>query len=285
MSDGETIDDHAPTRTFWFHTAAISHAGTVRSVNEDACLDRSNVGLWAVADGMGGHEAGDYASRTVVEALNRCIDPAMGAPAGREIRAALDGCNAALLDHAGRLGSAVVGSTVVVLTITGRRFSCAWAGDSRLYRARSGAFVQVTRDHSYVQQLIDSGVLDPSEAEGHAKSNVITRAVGATDALVLDTVEGDVNHGDLFLLCSDGLTKTLADADISGVLDAAGRSADGVAEAAARLLDAALARGARDNVTLVLVLCEAVAGPLRTPPPAEDPQKGDPHDGDPTLTS
>ena len=285
MSDGRTFDDHAPTRTFWFHTAAVSHAGTVRTVNEDACLDRSDVGLWAVADGMGGHEAGDYASRMVVEALNRCIDPTMGAPTGREIGAALDGCNAALLDDAGRLGNAVVGSTVGVLTITGRRFSCAWAGDSRLYRARNGAFAQVTRDHSYVQQLIDSGVLDPSEAEGHAKSNVITRAVGATDALILDTVEGDVNHGDLFLLCSDGLTKTIADADISGMLNAAGRGADGVSQAAERLLETALARGARDNVTLALVLCEAVAGSLRVPPAASDPQDADPQDGDPTLTT
>lgn len=273
MGDGGTIDDHAPTRTFWFHTAALSHAGTVRPVNEDACLDRADVGLWAVADGMGGHEAGDYASRMVVEALNRCIDPAMGAPGVREISAALDGCNAALLDHAERLGamgggamggSAVVGSTVVVLTITGRRFACAWAGDSRLYRVRDGVLSQVTRDHSYVQQLIDRGVLDPSQAEGHARSNVITRAVGATDALVLDLVEGGVDHGDLFLLCSDGLTKTLPDAGISDLLAAAGQGAASVPEAAGTLLDAALARGARDNVTLLLVRCEAVAGPPRT---------------------
>ncbi|WP_207480948.1 PP2C family protein-serine/threonine phosphatase [Arenibaculum pallidiluteum] len=254
MSDLGLLDDRSPTRVFWFRTAAASHPGTVRRVNEDAWLDRGDVGLWAVADGMGGHDAGDVASRRVVAAVEAALDAEAGSATLAGIRRALEACNAELQDYAAARSLPIVGSTVVVLVVDGRRFECAWAGDSRLYLLRAGQLAQVTRDHSRVQELVDRGELDPRQAENHAHANVITRAVGALPQLELDAVAGEIEGGDVFLLCSDGLTRAVGDTALQEVL--AGCDPGSAAE---RLLALALAQGARDNVTLVIVGCEPVA--------------------------
>jgi serine/threonine protein phosphatase PrpC len=253
MSDTGSLTDSAPTRCFWFESAINTHVGTVRQVNEDAHLDRPDVGLWAVADGMGGHDAGDYASRAVVEEVNRCIDPDINAITIDQAVAGLQACNRRLRQFTIENSLTLAGSTVVLLTISGRRYDCAWAGDSRLYLLRDGQLLRITRDHSYVQELVDGGQLDPAAAEGHPRANVVTRAVGADEELELDVVGGEVCDGDTFLLCSDGLTKAVPESTLAAALSAA----DGTA--ADTLLRTALDHGARDNVTLVVVRCQAVA--------------------------
>ena len=239
--------------SFRFHSAAATHPGAVRKLNEDSFLDRADLGLWAVADGMGGHEAGDYASQTIVHGMHG-LDPPESAP---DFLAAVTRClhesNRRLRESAAERGKTVIGSTVVVLLAFDGHFACLWAGDSRLYLLRDGALNRVTRDHSQVQELVDAGVLDPEEAERHPAANVITRAVGAADDLSLDICQGPLAPGDRFLLCSDGLVKAVSEAEIAEALrDSAPE------EAAARLVDAALARQASDNVTAVLVEAQNV---------------------------
>jgi serine/threonine protein phosphatase Stp1 len=143
----------------------------------------------------------------------------------------------------------VIASTVVVLIARHGHFACLWAGDSRAYLLRDGALARVTRDHSLVQELVDGGQITDAEAEHHPRANVITRAVGAeADMVELDKVTGRLTGGDRFLLCSDGLSKELSDPEMADIL-----RADGPETAAERLVEAALARHARDNVTAVVL--------------------------------
>lgn len=241
-----------------FVSHGLTHVGLVRRRNEDAFLERPERGLWAVADGMGGHEAGDYASARIVAALD-ALDPApelvdfAEAIAGR--LTAVDG---ELRARAGRLGpGSVIASTVVVLLACSDRIAVVWAGDSRLYRWRpsgqnGGDFRQLTIDHTRVQELVDAGLLRPDEAAGHPLSNIVTRAVGAGPVEFAVRREA-LLPGDRFVLCSDGLTNMVSDAEIAGEIAAAAPNV-----AAERLRDLVLARGAVDNVTIIAVAVEPV---------------------------
>jgi serine/threonine protein phosphatase PrpC len=222
-----------------FHSAARTHVGRIRELNEDAFAARPQAGLWAVADGMGGHSAGDVASARVVEALGLCF------PVAEAVQAAVAEAHADLRALGG--SSRVIGSTLTVLMIAERRFSCLWAGDSRAYRLDEGGLARLTRDHTLAQALVDGGAMRPEEAATSRQAHIITRAVGV-DPLVLDLADGPVARGDRFLLCTDGLTGHVTDAEISDLLASAGLEA-----AADQLLALALERGGRDNVTVVLV--------------------------------
>ena len=226
-----------------------THVGHRRKINEDAILSRPEVGLWAVADGMGGHDAGDVASALVVEGLGavpRGLPPAAQSVA---VRAALEDVNARLRAMGGEGPMArTIGSTVVTLVADPETFVCQWAGDSRGYLARDGELVQLTRDHSLVQQLVDLGEITADEAETHPNGNVVTRAVGADRALEVDSVSGVISPGDAFILASDGLTRLVSREELLAALQDADMEA-----AAAQLLDACLDRGAPDNVSFVMV--------------------------------
>ena len=232
-----------------FEVVTRTHVGHRRKLNEDALLSRPDLNLWAVADGMGGHDAGEVASAMVVEGLG-AIAPGLATGAQAEaVRAALQDVNARLREMGGEgPRPRTIGSTVVALTADAGGYVCQWAGDSRGYMARAGALTQLTRDHSLVQQLVDLGELTPEEAEGHPDGNVITRAVGADPALEVESVTGDLAPGDAFLLASDGLTRLVTRAELLAALQ------DTDLEAAAeRLLTACLDRGAPDNVSFVMV--------------------------------
>jgi serine/threonine protein phosphatase Stp1 len=231
---------------FW----ALTDVGAVRKHNEDNLLSRADLGLWVVADGAGGHESGEVASAMIVEALGR-LPPGLNAGALiSSIRLAVGQVHGALrAEAAQRGGNAMLASTVVCLMIRDGHFACLWAGDSRGYLLRGGQLQQITHDHSLVQELVDSGALSPEDAERHPHANVITRAVGADDDdMELDKVIGQAQPGDRFLLCSDGLSKTLSETEIRNLLAAP----DGMPPTEL-LIGAALARSVNDNVTAIVV--------------------------------
>jgi protein phosphatase/serine/threonine-protein phosphatase Stp1 len=226
------------------HCSAASHPGVVRQRNEDSLVNRPDLGLWAVADGAGGHGAGDVASQAIAEALES-IPPGLS---GAEILAQL---RRRLADVHSRLQARMEGSggisasTVAILLLRGEDYAALWAGDSRIYLLRDGVLSRVTHDHSLVQELVDAGILSEAEAESHPQANVITRAVGAHGDLELDKTHGRLLPRDRFLLCSDGLFKELPEVDIAALL------ADGAD--AAEMVRRAVEAGGRDNVTVVTV--------------------------------
>lgn len=230
-----------------FECVSRTDVGLRRKVNEDSLLVRTERGLWAVADGMGGHDAGDVASLKVTESLldlpvsdslDQLVDSAV---------TALKRVNEDLIELAGAESQRSIGSTVVGLAIADGQFRCFWAGDSRGYRLRDRQIVQLTRDHSLVQDLVDSGMLQPDEAVDHPNSNIITRAVGVAQELKVDTVSGDVRHGDQFLLATDGVTRLISDEELALEL-----SANRPADAARKLIETVLSRGAPDNASLII---------------------------------
>lgn len=231
-------------------SSAATHPGAIRPRNEDNLVNRPDLGLWAVADGAGGHGAGDVASTAIVEALESIPPGLSAAEMLAQVRLRLTAVHAELQARAiaraeggGRGG--IIASTVVVLLLRGQHFVALWAGDSRIYLLRHGTLHRVTHDHSLVQELVDSGALNAEDAESHPQANVITRAVGAEGALELDKVAERLQPGDLFMLCSDGVFKELAEAEIAAHL------AQGAA--AGELVERAVAAGGRDNVSVVVV--------------------------------
>lgn len=234
---------------FKFLSVGRTHAGCVRALNEDAFLNRADIGLWAVADGMGGHEGGEVASAAVVEALGGVANFSSAYAFRDAVADALNKTNAQLSALAAERGT--MGATVVALLAHENHYACLWAGDSRAYFYRNGALKRLTRDHSLVQEMVDAGALSEERARAHPRANVITRAVGARENLDLESVFGNLQSGDRFLLCSDGLTGVVTDREIANVMIRAPLEA-----AAERLLESALARGAPDNVTLVLISAE-----------------------------
>jgi serine/threonine-protein phosphatase Stp1 len=233
-----------------FRTRAVTHPGTKRGHNEDMFVARPDLGLWAVADGAGGHEAGEVASEMIATTLDTIPSALTAEEMLAQVRLRMSATHAALKAYAASKGEgALVASTVVVLIVRDGHFACLWAGDSRAYLLRDSTLQRITRDHSLVQELVDAGELDEAEAEGHPRANVITRAVGdPAETVELDKVTGRVAGGDRFLLCSDGLSKALDDAAISDLLGASPAE-----EAAALLVTEALARRATDNVTAVVM--------------------------------
>lgn len=223
---------------------AVTHPGAVRPHNEDAMVCRPDAGLYAVADGAGGHQAGDVASAMIADTLASLPAALPPDQALQQVRLRLAAVHDALRERAAP--GSIIASTVVVLLIRNGYFVCLWAGDSRAYRLRHGRLEAMTKDHSLVQDMVDRGALTEEEAERHPQANIITRAVGAgDDPLVLDKVTGPVEPGDRFLLCSDGLCKTLDRATLAHLTIEP--------EPAERLVAAALAAGVRDNVTAVVV--------------------------------
>lgn len=220
--------------------------GCVRPHNEDAFAARPELGLWLVADGMGGASSGEVASAITAESIVAAV--ARGVPLADAVaqahRRVLDGVE----DGRGGPG---MGSTAVALRLTGGDFELAWVGDSRAFRFDGRRLEQLSHDHSYVQALVDQGVLDASEADRHPARHMLTRVLGGQEVEQVDAdqIRGAVEFGQRFLLCSDGLTEELSAAEIEAIL---GDESD--PEAAVRaLIAAALDRGGSDNVTVVVI--------------------------------
>ncbi len=239
------------TKPLAFRTASVSDVGRVRELNEDSVLTKPEIGLWAVADGMGGYRGGDVASRAVVEALKALAPTASAALFLDAFEKKVVRVNSGLRALALARESEVVGTTLVALLVHSEHFACVWCGDSRAYLRRDGAVSQISRDHSEVQELIDQGLLDEEKAKTWPRRNVLTRALGATDKPELDLVDGRIYSGDRFLLCSDGLTTHVAQDEIAAMLSIANPQS-----AVDHLLALTLDRGASDNISIIVVDCE-----------------------------
>jgi len=230
-------------------SCALTNQGNVRDHNEDACLDAGDRGFWVVADGMGGHDFGDYASQLIVERLGAVPELARPSEFVNRVEDELLDVNRHLYDKSmeGEQPS-VIGSTVVALLAFNRYCVAVWAGDSRMYRLRDGQLSRITRDHSEVQNLVDQGLVKEEDAEQHPQANVITRAVGGADTLYLDYTLHELSANDRFLLCSDGLYKDVTESEFCDEL-----THGDCREASESLLALALSRECNDNVTVVVV--------------------------------
>ena len=235
-----------------WQSAAQTHCGARRKHNEDAVLARPDVGLWAVADGMGGHDAGDIASRRITNALAAVTPAASFADTVDRVDDALDEVNDGLRGYAQEhCEGRIVGSTVVTMLAGDRVGVALWAGDSRLYRLRDSQLSQITRDHNPIADLLDDGLVS-EKAAIESDTNIVTRAVGGQFELFLDVAVFDLEGGDTFLLCSDGLYREV---DAEEIGDLMGR--ENLAQGVTELIDLSLLRGARDNVSVVLLRLES----------------------------
>lgn len=232
----------------WWEIAARTDRGNVRKINEDALLVVSDGPLLAVADGMGGHQAGEVASRMITEALTSMAPAPDLDDACAQLEAALQQANLAILEYGSReLAGVTLGSTVVTMAARGAQAVCLWAGDSRLYRLRGGALQQLTHDHSYVAEMVREGLLSQQEARNHPSANMITRAIGVVAPVELACAMLDIEPGDTYLLCSDGLSNEVTEQELLVAL-----ADPDVHNAANCLLDTCLARAARDNVSFII---------------------------------
>jgi protein phosphatase len=242
--------------------AARTDVGRIRAGNEDSLYADATPsrGLFIVADGMGGHAAGEVASAMAVQIIARELD-GLDTPtddAVARMDRALREANRAIYERTARESDKQgMGTTASVLVLAGGMYLIGQVGDSRIYRLRDGELEQLTRDHSYVQEQVDAGLLTPEQAKYHPYSNVITRCVGANAAVEPDVFAGDVRAGDVFLLASDGLTGMVDDRRLQQLL--------GSRAAPARVVDALIAeangRGGLDNITAVLVHVVSAAEP------------------------
>jgi protein phosphatase len=247
------------TGSFRWTSASRSHPGRVRQVNEDACLDQSEHGLWAVADGMGGHSLGDFASGLAVQSL-------MDLPAAEDLEQRvsvavdwLQEVNRQLRTEALRRDVPLIGTTIAALLAAGSLCSCLWAGDSRIYLYRAGRLRQLTRDHSQLEAVRSRHISRSDETLARPRANLITRALGAEDTLHIDRTIVELLDGDIFLLCTDGLSNEVSELSIKQAL-----LPGNCRLACEALIDMALGREARDNITAVVVRAEDLRSPDRT---------------------
>ena len=228
--------------------SARSHVGLKRKLNEDAVLALPEESLWLVADGMGGHEAGDYASRLVADMV-AAIPPGLP-PSDRMVtlRDVLRQAHLAIRAEAEARGGGTIGTTVACMMLANSHFVGLWAGDSRIYLLRNNQIQMLTTDHSVVADLVLAGQMSWDEAEQHPQSNAINRAVGVGDELELDKIRGEVQPGDRFLICSDGLSKYATFPMLEKAL-----SEMPIETVADQLIQTALDGGGADNISVIVV--------------------------------
>jgi protein phosphatase len=254
-----------------FETGAVTHVGKVRERNEDSYLTRPEAGIWAVADGMGGHEHGDLASQTIIEALQSIEPPTSAAELLAHCETQVAIANDRLRKISSERGGAIIGATLAVLLTFDAHYACVWSGDSRIYVVRAGAITQLSRDHTEVQQLLAEGAITPKEAKTWTGRNVITRAIGVFDEPELEMSSGPLQPGDSFIICSDGLTNHVQDDEILNCV-----RANLSQQACDQLLELTLQRGAVDNVTVIVVRYNPESAPL-TRSDAEPPDLWEAH--------
>jgi len=231
-----------------FDIGSASHVGKVRRRNEDSYLVRPDAGLWAVSDGMGGHEDGHVASQIVIEELRSVAIPCSATDLLEDCEDHIAAANRRLKEIGRERGGVIVGATLALLLAFDGYYACVWAGDSRIYVVRDGKIQQLSQDHTELEELLAKGVVTREEAKTWRAANALTRAIGASDDVELEITSGPLQPGDAFVICSDGLTRHVTDEEI---LQHVGNAMS--QEACNRLVALTLERGATDNVTLIVV--------------------------------
>ncbi len=238
--------------------AAGTDRGLLRDINEDSymiipgCSDTSCA--FVIADGLGGHNSGEIASRMAVEYIRDNLDAAGcfdGENAGEKLEALVKKVNTAVYERS--LGGAEVsgmGTTLTMAVITGSTLTAAHVGDSRLYLIRNGVIRQLTDDHSYIGELVRQGKLTREEAEKHPRKNIITRAIGSCPELEVDIISHRIEADDIYVLCTDGLTNMVSESEIVEIV-----SGSEPETACARLIEAANRQGGEDNITVIVIKC------------------------------
>ena len=249
MSPGELPDNDSKGLSFRITSADTTHPGKVRTRNEDSLISLPDQSLWAVADGMGGHQSGDFASQTITRNLSLFQQQESLSDSVLLLEENVLNSNSIIREKAKKLGpNATIGSTVVCVYIWQQYLFAFWAGDSRLYRYRDNKLERLTEDHSYVEELVKLGHIQASDAEKHPAANVVLKAVGIDDRLYLDFDCFEIQENDVYILCSDGLYKDLEEGAISSVLE--NNSID-VEQLNDDLLSSSLAGGGTDNTSII----------------------------------
>jgi len=238
---------------FVWQSASQTNRGNVRQYNEDAFIARNDICLWAVADGMGGHKAGDIASQLIIKMLAQLN-------ARANLSSYVDAVDDMLIEANHQLrtlskrkyNNHTIGSTVAALVAHERHIAYLWAGDSRVYRIRDTTITQLTRDHSEVQNMVDQGLIQAEDAETHPSANIITRALGAADTLHLSVGVEETQNNDIYIICSDGLYRDISDQELFDISLNSSPNQD-VSEICDNMMKLALSREAKDNVTTIIV--------------------------------
>jgi len=255
---GPAVDSRLAIERVKISYAGRTDVGIIRSGNEDNYIMVPDRGLFVVADGMGGHAAGEVASEMAVKHIAHELGTLANLSeedVAERMRTAIRAANDAIFQRTlTELDKRGMGTTVTALVLSGTRFLIGQVGDSRAYLMRDGRLIQLTKDHSYVQEQVDAGYLTPEQARSHPYSNVITRCVGANSEVIPDIYVGAIKARDQFLLASDGLTGMVDDPTLSALL-----AADAPPDAKVdQLITDANLHGGLDNITAILVQVDAV---------------------------
>ena len=249
MSSYTAQIDQQPSTSFQISSHGVTDVGRVRSKNEDSILVNDDENVWIVADGMGGHHAGDFASQTITNNVSLFKQHASLDDSILLLEENLLNSNSIIRKKSFKLGrNATIGSTVVCAYIWKNFLFTFWAGDSRLYRFRDSTLERLTEDHSYVEELVRMGKIEAKDAEEHPAANVVLKAVGIDDHLCMDFEYFELQDGDIFIICSDGLYKDLEESEISPIIESNPEDMTALSKA---LLAASLDAGGTDNTSII----------------------------------
>ena len=235
--------------SYHISSSGVSHTGHVRNKNEDSILVHDEENVWIVADGMGGHHAGDFASQTITNNLSLFKQHPSLDDSILLLEENILNSNSIIRKKSGHLGrNATIGSTVVCVYVWNNLLFVLWAGDSRLYRYRQGKFERLTEDHSYVEELVRMGKIEARDAEEHPAANVVLKAVGIDERLCIDFEYFEVEDDDIYIICTDGLYKDLDEANIVPIIESHTEDTKSLSEA---LLASSLDAGGTDNTSII----------------------------------
>ena len=235
--------------SFQIYSNGVSHTGHVRTKNEDSILVNADENVWIVADGMGGHHAGDFASQTITNNLSLFKQHESLDDSILLLEENILNSNSIIRKKSYKLGrNATIGSTVVCVYVWNNFLFTFWAGDSRLYRFRDGELERLTEDHSYVEELVRMGKIEARDAEEHPAANVVLKAVGIDDNLCMDFEYFELQDSDIYVICTDGLYKDLEEEKLTPIIESNTEDMTGLSEA---LLESALDAGGTDNTSII----------------------------------
>jgi serine/threonine protein phosphatase PrpC len=258
LSSYTAHNDQPSPNSFQIYSHGVTDTGHVRTKNEDSILVHEDENVWIVADGMGGHHAGDFASQTITNNLSLFKQHASLDDSILLLEENILNSNSIIRKKSSKLGrNATIGSTVVCVYIWHSLLFTFWAGDSRLYRFRDSKLERLTEDHSYVEELVRMGKIEAKDAEEHPAANVVLKAVGIDDQLCMDFDYFEMREDDIYIICSDGLYKDLDEEKLVPIIESHPEDMTKLTEA---LLAASLDAGGTDNTSIIAMkICQKEA--------------------------